>query len=74
MSESISLSFGVISAPIETQLNSQGYTLGNNIEHFEKLKECINRLQMCLGISEQTYVILTQQLHDKIIKLMIAIH
>ena len=53
----ISINYGVISAPIEEQLNEQGFTLGKHAEIVEKMA--------CGLILNHVHGILTDSVYDR---------
>lgn len=63
----VGFGYGCLSAPLEEQANSQGFTLGKNKEY---LQECVNALNTLrfdfLNDSQKQSI--TKKIHTKVIK------
>ena len=65
---SIGISYGVLADGIETQLNKQGFTLGDKAEHFEENKKRIHYLVFSDLMTDSVATKIFQKLHKQIMK------
>lgn len=63
----VGFSYGVLFDTLEEQANDQGYTLGDNAETFEKIREAINMCMFHVATDSQVSA-MTKKLHNKVVK------
>lgn len=72
MDNKVRFSYGVLSETLETQANKQGYTLGDDADKFEKIKDAINMCVFHVATDSQIDA-MTKKLHNKVIKALIPV-
>lgn len=67
MSSDIRFGYGIICDPLEIQANNQGYTLGDKVEMFEKIRDSINMCKFHVATESQVNAMF-KKLHNKVVK------
>lgn len=64
----VRVSYGVLADDIETQLNEQGFTLGDNAERYEENKKRIHYLVFADILTDSVARKAFEKLHKQVIK------
>ena len=68
MAQQIGFGYGALCDPLEKQANEQGYTLGTNAEHFEKIKEALIRVMFANVLTDSQLDMAFKKLNKQVIK------
>lgn len=68
MSKQIGFSYGVLFDSLEEQANKLGYTLGNQADKFEKLRESLNMVKFHNLFTDSQIDNAFKKLHSKVVK------
>lgn len=62
----VGFSYGPLCASLEAQANAQGYTLGDDAEKLEKIKEAINMVMFYVATDSQVHA-MTKKLQAQVV-------
>lgn len=63
----VGFGYGPLCDSLETQANVQGYTLGDDAEKFEKIKDAINMVMFYVATDSQVNA-MTKKLQEQVVK------